>query len=100
MFFHELAHAGHQRILGQLKRGQDWGQEILADLSAAVLCQIVGSASKFLGNNYQEIEPCAGQARLTPAQGCLKILSDVESVLLLILKGGSQKISEAGLPAA
>ena len=100
MFSHELAHTGHQRILGQLKGGQDWGQEILADLSAALLCQILGQASEFLGYSFQKIEPCAGQARLTPAQGCLKLLSDVESVSLLILKGEAQEISEAGLPAA
>ena len=61
----------------------------MAELSAAVLCQIVGKTSKFLGNSYQYIERYASQARLTPAQGCLKVLSDVESVLNLILKGGT-----------
>ena len=100
VFFHELAHAGQQRVLGQLKRGQDWRQEIVAELSAAVLCQIVGKTSKFLGNSYQYIERYASQARLIPAQGCLKVLGDVESVLNLILKGGSEEISEDSLPAA
>jgi antirestriction protein ArdC len=46
VFFHELSHVGHQRILGELKRGQDWKQEIVAELAAATLCKIVGKDSK------------------------------------------------------
>jgi hypothetical protein len=98
VFFHELAHAGHQRVLGQLKRGQDWRQEIVAELSAAVLCQIVGKTSKFLGNSYQYIDRYASQAGLTPSHGCLKVLSDVESVLNLILKGGTEDFLEPTSP--
>jgi antirestriction protein ArdC len=100
VFFHELAHAAHQRILGQLKRGQDWKQEIVAELSAAVLCKIVGKTSKFLGRNYQYIESYAKQVHLTAVQGCLKVMSDVESVLNLILKGGVGELTEGSLSAA
>ena len=53
VFFHELAHAAHQRILGELKKGQDWEQEIVAELAAATLCRIVGKDSKHLGNSYR-----------------------------------------------
>jgi hypothetical protein len=53
VFFHELVHAAHQRILGELKQGQDWKQEIVAELSAAVLCRVVGRPSKHLGNSYR-----------------------------------------------
>jgi len=94
VFFHELAHAAHQRILGELKRGQDWKQEIVAELSAAALCKIVGKSSKFLGRSYQYIENYAKQVHLTAVQGCLKVMSDVESVLNLILKGGPGEVSE------
>ncbi len=86
VFFHELAHAAHERILGELKKGQDWKQEIVAELSAAALCKIVGKTTKFLGNNYQYIERCAMQAKLTPWQASLKVMSDVEKVLNLILR--------------
>jgi hypothetical protein len=51
----------------------------VAELSAAVLCQIVGKTSKVLGNSYQYIERYASQARL-------KVLSVVESVLNFIVK--------------
>ncbi len=85
IFFHELAHAAHQRILGELKRGQDWRQEIVAELSAATLCKIVGKTTKFLGNSYQYIEKYAAQANLTPWQGCMRMMSDVEKVLNLLL---------------
>src|SRR5512136_263686 len=66
VFFHELAHAAHQRILGELKKGQDWKQEIVAELAAATLCKMVGKTSKHLGNSYQYIEGYAKGANLTP----------------------------------
>ena len=94
VFFHELAHAAHERILGGLKKGQDWKQEIVAELSAAVICQLVGKTSKYLGNSYQYIANYAKEAQLTPAQGCLKVMKDVESVLNLILKRESTDTEE------
>jgi antirestriction protein ArdC len=86
VFFHELAHAAHQRVLGVLKNGQDWKQEIVAELAAAVLCKIVGKTSKFLGNSYHYIERYARQANLSSWQGCIKVMADVEKVLDLVLR--------------
>jgi len=74
IFFHEMAHAAHERILGQLKKGQDWKQEIVAELSAAVLCHLVGKTSMYLGNNYKYVATYAKEANLTPVQGCLKVM--------------------------
>jgi antirestriction protein ArdC len=85
VFFHELAHAAHQRILGELKKGQDWKQEIVAELAAATLSKIVGKTSKYLGNSYRYIEGYAKSANLTPWQGCLKVISDTDKVLNLIM---------------
>jgi antirestriction protein ArdC len=85
VFFHELAHAAHQRILGELKKGQDWKQEIVAELTAATLCKIVGKTSKYLGNSYRYIEGYAKSANLTPWQGCLKVISDTDKALNLIM---------------
>src|SRR5512139_284346 len=56
VFFHELAHAAHQRILGELKKGQDWKQEIVAELAASALCKLVGKTFNHLGNHYRYIE--------------------------------------------
>jgi antirestriction protein ArdC len=91
VFFHELAHAAHQRILGELKKGQDWKQEIVAELAAATLCKIVGKTSKYLGNSYRYIEGYAKSANLTPWQGCLKVISDTDKVLNLIMDWKSPK---------
>ncbi len=95
VFFHELSHAAHKRLLGQLKAGSDWKQEIVAELCAAVLCQLVGrSPGKFLGNHYQYISHYAEEAGLAPVQGCLQVIKDVEGVLELILSQ-SQNLSQA-----
>jgi antirestriction protein ArdC len=91
VFFHELAHVAHQRILGELKQGQDWKQEIVAELGAAVLCKVVGKTSKHLGNSYRYIETYAKSANLTPWQGCMKVMSDTEKVLNLIMGWKSRK---------
>ena len=91
VFFHELAHAAHQRVLDELKGGQDWKQEIVAELSAAVLCQIVGKTSKHLGNSYQYIQNYGKNANLTPWQACVKVMADVEKVLSLILERESDR---------
>lgn len=91
VFFHELSHAAHARLLGSLSPGQDWRQEIVAELSAAALCEIVGKTSRSLGNSYRYIADYAKQAGLSPVQGCLQVLNDVEKVLKLILKGERKK---------
>ena len=96
IFFHELAHYAHQRILGELKRGQDWKQEIVAELAAATLCKIIGKTSRHLGTSYQYIEGYAKSAKLSPWQGCLKVISDTEKVLNLILDWKAQ--TESGKP--
>jgi hypothetical protein len=85
VFFHELAHAAHMRIRGKLKKGQCWKQEIIAELSAAALCQIVGKNTKFLGNNYKYIEHYAKKAGTSPIRACFDVIGEVEQVLGLIL---------------
>jgi antirestriction protein ArdC len=91
VFFHELAHAAHQRIIGELIHGQDWKQEIVAELAASALCKIVGKTFNHLGNYYRYIEAYARSANLTPWQGCMKVMSDTEKVLNLIMDWKSGK---------
>ena len=45
VFFHELAHAAHEKVKGSLTGGQDPLQEIVAELSAQALCRLVGTHS-------------------------------------------------------
>ena len=85
-FFHELAHAGYDRIKGGLKPGQDPFQEIVAELCAQALCRLVGkSGEKHFGNSARYIASYAEKAGISPHAACLKVLSDTEKVLNLIL---------------
>ena len=89
VFFHELAHAGHERVKGDLKGGQDPFQEIVAELSAQALCRLVGKqAQNTIGNSYKYIEMYAEKLNLSPYSACMKVMSETEKVLNLILKGG------------
>jgi hypothetical protein len=87
-FFHELSHAAHEKVKGGLKKGQDHFQEIVAELSAQALCILVGKrANDTSGNSYKYIERYAEKAQLSPYSACLKVMSQTEKVLNLILKG-------------
>ena len=93
VFFHELAHCAHERILGKLKRGQDPAQEIVAELAAQALCRVVGkTGDKHIGNSYQYVESYAQRLNMTPHAACLKVMSDTEKVLTLILKRETEAI--------
>ena len=87
VFFHELSHAAHAKVLGILKSGQDWKQEIVAELSASVLCCLVGKDNdKYLGNAYAYIERYASETKIGVFKACMLVISDVEKVLKLILE--------------
>jgi len=90
-FFHELSHAAHEQVAGKLKLRQDPLQEIVAELSAAVLVRMVGKQSDTLGNSYQYIQRYADKIDLSPHQACLKVISDTEKVLSLIINGEISK---------
>ncbi len=90
VFFHELSHHAHKLLLGELKPGQDWKQEIVAQLSAEALGRLVGRKTDTTGNSYQYIERYAKEASLSPVNACLQVLHEVEQVIKLIIeKGGS-----------
>jgi len=87
VFFHELAHAAHEKLKGNLEKGQDPLQEIVAELAAQALCRIVGKhPNDTLGNSYKYIETYAQKLSVTPYTACIKALADTEKVLNLILK--------------
>ena len=86
VFFHELAHAGHQIIKGKLQHGQDPIQEIVAELSASALALMVGkSIEDTTGNHFRYIQRYADYLNMTVYSACLKVLSDTEKVLNLII---------------
>lgn len=86
IFFHELSHAAHAKVMGKIKPGQDWKQEIVAELSASVLCHLIGKdGDKYLGNIYTYIEQYASKASITALAACFQVIGDVEKVLKKIL---------------
>ena len=87
-FFHELSHAAHEKIKGSIKGGQDSLQEIIAELSAQTLCRMVGKQlTDTTGNSYRYIEGYAEKLKMNPYTACLKVMSETEKVLNLILIG-------------
>jgi hypothetical protein len=87
VFFHELAHCAHHIIKGKLRPGQNPLQEIVAELAAQTLGKIVGkSAEDTTGNSFRYIEKYAAQLKMDVHTACMKVMSDTEKVLNLILK--------------
>ena len=92
MFFHELAHAAHEKVNGCLKGGQDPIQEIVAELSAAALCRLVGKRmEECIGNSFKYIQIYADEIGLAPHIACLKVMSVTEKVLKVILGNQTEK---------
>jgi len=85
-FFHELAHAAHDRIKESLKSGQDPVQEIVAELAAQALCRLVGKHERdTTGNSYRYVDRYAKALNMSPVNACLHVLSETEKVLNAIL---------------
>lgn len=84
IFFHELSHAAHNKIKS-LVGGQHWDQEIVAELSAAVLCHLVGKKQENPAHHFRYIERYARSAGREPIKACLEVFSETEKVLNLIL---------------
>jgi len=79
-WFHELAHAAHKKIDGKLKKGQDAGQETIAELSAAVLMQLYGLRDH-TGNAWKYISGYNAD----PLTAIMKATSKVGEILALLL---------------
>jgi hypothetical protein len=94
VFFHELAHVAYERVIEPLRPGQHYDQEIIAELSAQVLCHLVGrSPGSNLGNSHAYIEGYAKQAGMTPLAACFRLLDGAEKVLVEIL--GKDELADA-----
>lgn len=83
VFFHELAHAAHDRI-ETLKGGQDAEQETVAEFTAAVLAELYGTS--YTGDAWHYIKHYSSD----PLTAIYKALSTVEKVLSLILDESCQ----------
>ena len=84
VFFHELAHAAHERIEGKLKGGQIPSQEIIAELTAATLGQMYCPESN-LGFSYEYVKSYAKKSKKSIERACLAVINTVGHVLDEIL---------------
>ena len=80
VFFHELAHAAHERIEGDLKGGQVPSQEIIAELTAATLAQMYCPEAN-LGFSYEYIKSYAKKSKKSIDRTCLAVINTVGQVL-------------------
>jgi len=79
VFFHELAHATHARLNGQLKGGPHEDQEVVAEFTACVLTHLYGLGDR-TGNAWQYIKSYARD----PLVAIAKALDTVGKVLELL----------------
>ena len=84
VFFHELAHAAHDRIAGKLKGGQVPSQEIIAELTAATLSNLYCPEAN-LGFSYEYIKSYAKKSKKSIERACLAVINTVGKVLDEIL---------------
>ena len=98
VFFHELAHAAHARVLGKLVNGQDPKQEIVAELSAAVIAQIFGR--ELDTNSYKYVESYSKVWKKSTHGAVMSVLSDVQKVLKEIFGETATSETEAVEEAA
>jgi len=84
VFFHELAHAAHHRVEGDLKGGQVPSQEIVAELTAATLAQLY-CPDVNLGFSYEYVKSYAKKSKKSIDRACLAVINTVGQVLDEIL---------------
>jgi len=84
VFFHELAHAAHHRVEGDLKGGQIPSQEIIAELTAATLAQMYCPEAN-LGFSYDYVKSYAKKSKKSIERACLAVINTVGKVLDEIL---------------
>lgn len=94
VFFHELAHAAHGKVLERfgkkLKGGQQVQQEIVAEMSAEILRRILDPAGEVYpdtsGNSLDYIKHYAEAGDMDLPEALLKVLGEVGQVITLILE--------------
>ena len=85
VFFHELAHAAHKRVHENFNEEMHHIKEIVAELSAAVLSELVGVTMPNHGDSLKYIKRHAESQDKSVGMACIDVIADVEKVLKLIL---------------
>ena len=85
IFFHELAHISHEKVLSDLSKVEVWRKECVAELTASVLAHLYGKRCNS-GAHYRYIQKYAQDANLDVYHACIAVISDVSKCLNLILE--------------
>jgi len=83
VFYHELAHASHDKI-GLLKRRTTKQREIIAEFSGAVLVCLENKKTNRVGNAYAYLKSYCGEKDVN--KEVLNLISDIDKVLNAILE--------------
>lgn len=89
-YYHELAHALDNRLNGDLKKSSEQRNEIVAEFSAIVLCQLSGIEG-YEDQSYKYIKHYCEKDKSNNAilKSIMKILSDVEKIVNEVLNVSS-----------
>ena len=92
IYFHELSHAAHERIISWLVPSQTPRQEIVAGLCAQLISEIVEEGNyRFLGNTFRLIARHSFKLNVSPVAGCHLFLPEIHHATRLILAGDDTK---------
>ena len=91
VYYHELAHAVHDTFV-DLRKCDKAKKEIVAELSALVLCEISG-VSGYQWQGYKYISAyCADSKPETALKKAISVLNDVEKIVSIILDATEDKL--------
>jgi hypothetical protein len=82
VFFHELAHVAIERLNGSITHTQLQWQEVMAELAAVALYQIImKKPDERLSDSYSHIFLNAVVLDKTPLEACLEVFSETEEII-------------------
>jgi len=86
VFFHELAHVAIERLNGSITHTQLQWQEVMAELAAVALYQIImKKPDERLSDSFSLILFNAGALDKTPLEACLEVFSETVEIIKYLL---------------
>jgi hypothetical protein len=86
VFFHELAHVAIERLNGSITHMQLQWQEVMAELAAVALYQIImKKPDERLSDSYSLIFMNAVVLDKSPIEACLEVFSETEEIIEYLL---------------
>jgi hypothetical protein len=99
VFYHELAHAAHDRLnlVRKSNPKNNPANEIVAEFVGAVLCYMDNKKTGKLGGAYEYLKAYADKTNKTVDKAVMKLLSEIEAVLKHILDEEENMLSKTDL---